>query len=68
MPETGGLDALKQQILDACVENRSRTIIGRSMTIGRASELERKHLSPLAEEWFPVHDLLYPLVVDSNAA
>ena len=66
VPEASGLDALNQQILDACLENRSRTIIGRSMTIGQASELERGHLSPRAEEGFPIHDLLYPLVVDSK--
>ena len=39
---------------------------GRSMTIGEASELEREHLSPLAEEGFPIHELLYPLLVDSK--
>jgi transposase len=66
VPEASSLDALNQQILAACVENRSRTIIGRSMTIGQAGELERGHLSPLAEEGFPIHDLLYPLVVDSK--
>jgi transposase len=55
VPEAGGIDALNQQILDACLENRSRTIIGRSMTIGQASELERGHLSPLAEEGFLQH-------------
>jgi len=36
------------------------------MTIGEASELEREHLSPLAEEGFPIHELLYPLLVDSK--
>jgi hypothetical protein len=66
VPEASSLDALNQQIQAACVENRSRTIIGRSMTIGQAGELERRHLSPLAEEGFPIHDLLYPLVVDSK--
>jgi len=66
VPEASSLDALNQHILDACLENRSRTIIGRSMTIGAASELEREHLSPLAEEGFPIHELLYPLIVDSK--
>ena len=33
--------------------NRSRTITGRSMTVGEASEHERAFLLPLAEEGFP---------------
>jgi transposase len=66
VPEAIDLDALNQHILDACLENRSRTIIGRGMTIGRAGEQEREHLSPLAEEGFPIHELLYPLLVDSK--
>jgi len=57
---------MNQQILDACLENRSRTIVGRGMTIGQASERERELLSPLAEEGFPIHELLYPLLVDSK--
>jgi len=43
-----------EQVLADCVANRSRTILGRSMTIGAASELEREHLSALAAEGFPV--------------
>lgn len=66
VPEATVLGALNQHILDACLENRGRTILGRGMTIGRASELEREHLSPLAEEGFPIEDLLYPLLVDSK--
>ena len=38
------------------------------MTIGQASEQERERLSPLAEEGFPIHELLYPLLVDSRRA
>ena len=34
--------------------------------MGQASELEREHLSPLAEEGFPIHESLYPLLVDSK--
>ena len=66
VPEATMLDALNQHILDACLENRSRTIAGRGMTIGQASELERDHLSPLAEEGFSIDELLYPLLVDSK--
>jgi len=66
VPEASALDVLNQHILDACLENRQRTIIGRHMTVGEASELEREHLSPLAEDGFPIHELLYPLLVDSK--
>jgi hypothetical protein len=66
VPEASVLDALNQHVLDACLENRSRTMVGRGMTIGQVSELEREHLSPLAEEGFPIDELLYPLLVDSK--
>ena len=49
-----------------CVANRSRTITGSSKTIGAASELEREHLLALAAEGFPIHELLYPRIVDSK--
>jgi hypothetical protein len=48
VPEASDLTALNQQVLADCVANRSRTILGRSMTIGAARELEREHLSALA--------------------
>jgi transposase len=66
VPEASDLNALNEHILADCVANRSRTIIGRSMTIGAASELERAYLSPMAEEGFPIHETLYPLIVDSK--
>jgi transposase len=66
VPEASVLDALNQHILDACLENRSRTMVGRGMTIGQASELECEHLSPLAEEGFPIDEVLYPLLVHSK--
>jgi transposase len=66
VPEAGDLAGLNQQILAACMESRSRTIAGRSMTIGQASEQEREHLRPLAEEGFPVEELIYPLQVDGK--
>jgi hypothetical protein len=66
LPEASTFDALNQHIMDACLENRQRTILGRSMTIGQASELERENLLPLAEDGFPIPELLYPLVVDGK--
>lgn len=66
VPEAPDLAALNRQLLEACVANRSRTINGKSMTIGQASEHERTCLSPLVPEGFPIHEMLYPLVVDGK--
>lgn len=66
VPEAKDLAALNEQLLAACVANRSRTISGKSMTIGEASDYERAFLSPGAQEGFPLHEVLYPLVVDGK--
>src|SRR5579863_1473966 len=66
VPEASDLNSLNQQVLADCVANRGRTILGRSMTIGTASELECEHLSPLAAEGFPIREVLYPLLVDGK--
>ena len=49
-----------------CIANRSRIISGKGMTIGQAGEHERAFLSPLSEENFPIHEVLYPLIVDGK--
>ena len=66
VPEAENLAALNEQLLAACVANRERTISGKSLAIGPASEHERAFLLPLAEEGFPLHEVLYPLVVDGK--
>jgi transposase len=66
VPEAKDLATLNRQLLEACVANRSRTISGKNMTVGQASEQERTRLLPLAEEGFPIHEILYPLVVDGK--
>jgi hypothetical protein len=66
VPEAQDLAALNEQLLTSCVANRSRTILGKSMTIGQASEHERAFLTLLAEEEFPIHETLYPLIVDGK--
>lgn len=66
VPEAANLAAFNQQLLAMCDRNRARTISGRSQTIGEASEYERPFLTPLAEEGFPIAEILYPLVVDSQ--
>jgi len=64
VPEAKDLAALNEQLLAACVASRARTISGKGMTIGEASQYERALLSPQAEEGFPLEEVLYPLVVD----
>jgi transposase len=66
VPEAASLAALNEHLLATCLANRSRTISGKGMTIGQASEHERAFLSPLAEEGFPIHEVLYPLIVDGK--
>jgi hypothetical protein len=66
VPEAKDLAALNEQLLTACIEGRDRTISGRKMTVGEASQMERSHLLPLAEERFPIDEILYPLVVDGH--
>lgn len=66
VPEAKNLAAVNEQLLAASVANRSRRISGRSTTIGVASEYERAFLLPKAQEGFPLHEVLYPLVVDGR--
>jgi transposase len=66
VPEAKDLAALNAQLLAACVANRGRTISGKSMTVGEASQYERAFLSPRADEGFPIEEVLYPLVVDGK--
>jgi len=65
-PEANDLDALNEQLLAACIASRNRTISGRNMTVGEANRMERSHLLPLAEERFPIDEIVFPLVVDSK--
>jgi transposase len=65
-PEAKDLAALNERLLTMCVANRDRTITGKSMMIGEASQHERAFLSPLAEEGFPIEEVLYPLTVDGK--
>ena len=67
VPEASNLQALNEQLLAACAGNRMRTIAGKSMTVGQASDQERATLLPLAEEGFLLQDVIYPLVVDGKA-
>lgn len=66
VPEAETLAALNEQLLQACMASRERTISGKSITIRQASEQERAYLLPLAEEGFPLQEVLYPLVVDGK--
>ena len=66
VPEAASLEAFNEQLRAVCVDNRNRTISGRSMSVGQASEQERPFLLPLADEGFPLCEVLYPLVVDGR--
>ncbi len=66
VPEANDLAALNEQLLAGCIASRDRTISGRNMTVGEASQMERSHLLPLAEERFPIDEILFPLVVDGH--
>lgn len=66
VPEAENLTALNQQLLEACVANRGRTLRGKSLTVAEASEQERGFLLPLAENGFPFEEVLYPLTVDGQ--
>ena len=66
VPEASSLQALNEQLLAACADNRQRTISGKSMTVGQGSEQERPTLLPLADDGFALQDVLYPLVVDGK--
>jgi transposase len=43
VPEASDLNALNQQVLADCEPTAAAPSVGRSMTIGAASELEREH-------------------------
>src|SRR5215472_14887605 len=66
VPEANDLAELNEQLLRACVANRSRTIRGKKMTVGEASQQERASLLPLVKEGFPFEEVIYPLVVDGH--
>ncbi len=53
VPEAGSLAEFNELLQNACVANRKRTIRGKKMTVGEASQLERTSLLPLAVEGFP---------------
>ena len=66
IPEAANLAELNEKVLAMCVASRNRTIIGESQPISQASQYERAFLTPLAEEGFPLVEVLYPLVVDGR--
>lgn len=66
VPEASNLADLNEQLLAACIASRKRTINGKNATVGEASERERSHLLPLAQQSFPIEEVLFPVVVDSK--
>ena len=66
VPEASDLAELNQQLLAGCLASRNRTISGRALTVGEASQMERPHLLPSADDRFPIDEILYPLIVDNK--
>jgi transposase len=66
VPEASDLASLNEKLVAACAVGRDRTINGRSITVGQAARMEQPYLLPLAEERFPIDEILYPLVVDGK--
>jgi transposase len=66
VPEASDLESLNEQLLAACVASRNRVIAGRNITVAEASQAERTHLLPLAEQGYAIDEVLFPLVVDGK--
>src|SRR5262249_3459213 len=66
VPEAANWTELNDELLNACLANRNRTIRGKQMTVAQASQQERASLLPLAPEGFPFEDVIYPLIVDGH--
>jgi len=66
IPEADDLASLNEQLVAACFASRTRTISGRKLTVGDAGQSERPNLLPVAEEPFPIDEILFPLVVDGK--
>ncbi len=66
VPEAEDLAALNEQLLAACVANRNRTISGKDMTVGQASEHERHACHHSSRRAFRSTRRVYPLVVDGQ--
>jgi transposase len=66
VPEARDLEDLNEQLMQACIANRQRTIEGKSLAVGEAALQERPFLQPLAEEGFAFEELQPGVVVDSH--
>lgn len=66
IPEALDLANLNERLLADCISARNRTISGKTGTVSEARQFEQRHLLPMAEEGFPIHETLYPLLVDGK--
>jgi len=66
VPEAEDLENFNSWLLARCVETQRHVISGRGVTIGDALRAEQPYLLPLAEERFPVAEVIYPLIVDGH--
>ena len=66
VPEAADLAVFNDSLLTMCKSNQARTITGHGQTVGQASNYERTYLQPLAKEGYPIAEILFPLIVDSQ--
>jgi len=66
VPKVRNLEELNRLLESGSVEEQSRLISGRSLTIGVAMLAEREHLQPLATEGFDLASLHFPGVNQSG--
>ncbi len=62
VPKVRDLEQLNQLIVAGSVEEQSRVIAGRSLSIGAAMIVEREHLLPLVDEGFDLASLHFPQI------
>lgn len=66
VPEARDLAEFNEWMLAKCRKSQQRTIIGHVGTVAANREYERSFLLPLAEEGYPIDEVLYPLMVDGR--
>lgn len=68
VPKVQNLEALNLLLAAGSREDESRTIVGRSQSVGAAMLIEREHLLPLATEGFDLASLHFPKVDGKGCA
>jgi transposase len=66
VPEAEDLESFNTWLLARCVDSQRHIISGRSIMIEDAIRDERPHLQPLADERFPIAEVIFPVIVDGH--